>query len=81
VNYLYILKSAKNSRYYVGSTNDLDRRLAEHDRGKTKYTKYAGPFDLVYQEKFDTLKQARQREYQIKKLKSRKYIEYLIAGD
>ena len=81
MNYLYILKSAKNSRYYVGSTNDLDRRLAEHDRGKTKYTKYAGPFDLVYQEKFDTLKQARQREYQIKKLKSRKYIEYLIAGD
>jgi len=81
VNYLYILKSAKNSRYYVGSTNDLDRRLAEHDRGKTKYTKYAGPFDLVYQEKFDTLKQARQREYQIKKLKSRKYIEDLIAGD
>ena len=81
MNYLYILKSAKNSRYYVGSTNDLDRRLAEHDRGKTKYTKYAGPFDLVYQEKFDTLKQARQREYQIKKLKSRKYIEDLIAGD
>ena len=65
----------------MGSTNDLDRRLAEHDRGKTKYTKYAGPFDLVYQEKFDTLKQARQREYQIKKLKSRKYIEDLIAGD
>ncbi|HKZ50160.1 MAG TPA: GIY-YIG nuclease family protein, partial [Dehalococcoidia bacterium] len=42
-------------RLYTGSTNDLQRRLAEHQRGKNRYTRYAGPFELVYSETHATV--------------------------
>jgi putative endonuclease len=79
--YVYILKSLKNNRFYIGSTNDIDRRLDEHNRGKSLYTKSVRPFELVYKEEFLLLKDARKREYLIKKKKSRKYIETLINMD
>lgn len=78
--FVYVLKSMKNGRYYVGSTNDLTRRMAEHKRGKTKYTRNSGPYKLIYKRSFRTLKEARQKEYQIKKMKNREYIEKFIEG-
>ncbi len=77
---VYILRSEKNGRYYVGSTNNLDRRLGEHERGEEKATKYIRPLKLVYSEEFDTLLEARRRERKIKSWKSRKEIEKLIMG-
>lgn len=78
--YVYIIQSLKNNRYYIGSTNDYIRRLKEHNYGKSNYTKLTTPFKLVYLEKFLTLKEARQRELELKKLKSRKYINWLIKN-
>ena len=77
--YCYILYTQKLDKYYVGSTPDLVRRLDEHNRGKDKFTGTDMPWLLVYHETFRELKEARQREYYIKKQKSRKYIEGLIA--
>ena len=74
----YILFSEKLNKYYVGSTTDLDRRLLEHNRGKEKFTSMGCPWVLVYHECFDLLKGARDRERNIKKQKSRQYIEWLI---
>ena len=79
--FLYILFSKTLNKYYVGSTPDLDRRIAEHNRGKEKFTKTGMPWILVYKEVFEELKQARQRESFIKKMKSRTYIERLISSD
>jgi putative endonuclease len=80
--YLYIIKSLRNKRYYVGSTNDVDRRLIEHNSGKSKYTRMTKPFELVYKEEYLTRSEAGRRELYIKKLKSKKYIEQLIEkGD
>ena len=76
--YCYILYSAKLNKYYIGSTSDMERRLEEHNRGKEKFTKTGMPWNVVYKELFEELKQARQREQYIKKMKSRKYIENLI---
>ena len=76
--FCYILYSLKLNKYYVGSTTDIERRLEEHNRGKEKFTKTGLPWRLVYKEEFGELNQARQREYYIKKMKSRKYIEHLI---
>ncbi|MFA6305794.1 MAG: GIY-YIG nuclease family protein [Candidatus Gracilibacteria bacterium] len=78
--YLYILESKRNGRYYVGSTNDLERRIGEHNNGEEKATKGLVPLSLVYSEKYDTLLGARRREHQIKKYKSRKIIEKIIMG-
>ncbi len=79
-SYVYILFSLKLNKYYVGSTTDLPRRLADHNRGKEKFTKTGIPWQLVYSETFEQLKDSRRRELEIKKKKSRKYIENLIRS-
>jgi len=51
--YTYVIESLKNKRRYVGTTDDLERRLAEHNRGLGgKYTKDNRPFRLVYYEAY-----------------------------
>ena len=74
----YIIQSEKNNSYYVGQTDNLEKRLAEHNRGKNKYTKNKIPWRLVYKESFETRGEAMKRENEIKKKKSRSYIEWLI---
>lgn len=76
---LYILHSKKLDRYYVGFTNDLARRLSEHNRIKGKYTDIGLPWILVYTESYQTKKEAMAREKYIKSRKSKKYIIELVA--
>jgi len=76
---VYILRSEKSGRYYVGSTNDLDRRLHEHNIGHTPSTRNKGPWVVVYSERAQTEAEARKRERQIKSWKSRVRIEELIS--
>ena len=78
--FVYILQSLKNRRFYIGSTDSLERRLIEHNRGKTKSTRFLRPFELKYKERYNTRIEARQREFYLKKLKSKKYLEKLISG-
>ncbi len=75
----YILYSEKLDKYYVGPCTDIERRLYEHNIGHSKFTSLGIPWRIVHQEEFATLLEARQREMAIKKMKSRKYIEELIA--
>ncbi|GAB6271007.1 MAG: hypothetical protein STSR0003_08470 [Smithella sp.] len=81
--YLYILQSESSGRYYIGHTNNLDRRLAEHNNPtyiSSKTTKrFKGPWMLVYFEKYPNRSDAMAREGQIKAWKNRKAIENLIA--
>ena len=78
IAYLYVLQSQTSGRYYVGSTTDLARRLSEHNRSHSPPTSGRGPWELVYQESFSTLLEARRRELEIKKWKSEKLITHLI---
>jgi len=80
MGFLYILQSDSSGRFYVGSTDDLDRRVSEHQRGKNLATRGRGPWKLVHNEKFDTLSEVRRRESEIKCWKSAKLIQALIAG-
>ena len=77
---VYILYSKVIDRFYVGYTNDLERRLAEHNRMKGKYTDSGIPWNLVYSEIYSTKTQAMQREKFIKLKKSRTFIESLISS-
>ncbi len=65
--YLYILKSTKDDNLYIGSTNDLRRRLSEHSNGKVRSTKSRVPFELRYYESFFKEIDARKREFSLKK--------------
>ena len=76
---LYIFQSQTTRRFYIGSTNDLPRRLDEHRRGHCHATRGRGPWKLVYQERWDTLAEARRREFEIKQWKSAKMIRALIG--
>jgi putative endonuclease len=77
--FVYILQSEKSGRYYVGHSEDWQKRLREHNSGKTTSTRNKGPWKCVYTETFSDKLSANQRELEIKKMKSRKYIEELIA--
>lgn len=43
----YILYSCSLGKYYIGQTNDLDKRLQQHNAGHGKYTKHGAPWDLI----------------------------------
>ena len=77
--YLYILYSEKLDRYYVGATGELSSRLDNHLWSKKGFTSTARDWQLKYSEVFELKSDAFAREKQIKKWKSRKMIENLIA--
>lgn len=65
----YILRCSDDS-FYTGSTNDIGKRLHEHNHLKSgaHYTKIRRPVELLYTESFETMSEARKREYVIKQL-------------
>ena len=78
--FVYVLKSKKDDRLYTGITNDLKCRLAEHNRGKssTPSTKNRGPFIVIYSEKVENRKLAREREKYLKSGNGREFIKLRI---
>ena len=78
--HLYILYSEKIDHFYVGHCAGLDNRLFRHNNSGSKATKKANDWVVVYREEYETKSQAYRRELQIKKKKSRKYIEALIRS-
>ena len=77
--YTYIIYSEKLNKYYVGSCINLERRIYEHNIGHSKFTSIGTPWKVVYSEEYPTTQSATKREREIKSMKSRKYIEELIA--
>ena len=76
---MYILKCA-NGHYYVGSTDNLEERLFQHQLGQgSNYTRKHLPVELLYYEEFDRIDDAYYREHQIKGW-CRKKKEALIEG-
>jgi putative endonuclease len=79
--FLYILRCSDNT-YYTGSTNNLMKRIHEHNFRKSgaKYTKMRRPVSLVYSESYDSLRDVRRREHEIKQWE-RDRKEKLWLGD
>ena len=79
--FVYILRTSANT-LYIGQTNDLVKRLKEHQSGSVRSAKYVRYFDsvsLVHSEKYATRKEAMRRETQLKKWSKVKK-EALISG-
>lgn len=75
--YVYILKSTRNNKYYIGYTSNIEERLRLHNSGRVLATKNYRPWGLFYLERFNTEKEAINRERRIKSWKSRSMIEKL----
>ena len=73
--YVYILFSAKHKKSYVGMTNDLERRLLEHNLGYSPYTAKFGPWELLYTESFESGQDARKREKYLKSGVGRRWMK------
>ena len=67
MHYIYAIVSGKDNRIYVGITSNIEKRIKEHNLGRTKSTKYYRPWELFYSEAAESRLLARMRE---KKLKS-----------
>lgn len=77
MHYVYIVKCADGT-YYTGYTNDLKRRIKQHNAGEgAKYTKGRRPVELVHSEQFETKSEAMKREYEIKQFKRRRKTEII----
>lgn len=73
--YVYVLRSQFDRQFYTGSTNDLRRRLAEHNSHSVSSTKNRGPFELVYYEACISDHDARVREKYLKTGMGKRYLK------
>ncbi len=62
MQYVYVLISLNDRRLYIGTTNDLKKRLAKHNSGYVLATKNRRPFKLIYYESYSELSDAKRRE-------------------
>ena len=70
---VYILYSAKFNRYYIGISQDSDKRLREHNNGIVQSTRPYKPWRIVYVEYYKTKQEARKREKYLKSAAGRKW--------
>ena len=76
--FIYILRSDRTGRFYIGQAQDVTERLRRHNSGTQRATKPGIPWRLVRQEEFTARSEAYAREREIKGKKSHKWIEWLI---
>ncbi len=76
--YVYVLKSLLNQRLYTGYSNNVEKRLEQHNSGKTKYTSHTGPYKLVYKETYSTRLEAARRERFLKSGKGRAFLKEVL---
>ncbi|MEK7194189.1 MAG: GIY-YIG nuclease family protein [Patescibacteria group bacterium] len=73
--YTYVLKSRKDSKWYTGISNDLRKRLAQHNGNKVVSTANRGPFELMYYEACVNQNDAAAREKYLKSGMGKRYIK------
>ena len=73
--YVYLLSSLSTGKWYIGCTKHLQKRLKEHEQGKSSYTKNKGPFKLIYFEASLAKDDAFKREKYLKSGMGRRYLK------
>ncbi|MBC8453406.1 MAG: GIY-YIG nuclease family protein [Chloroflexi bacterium] len=72
--YVYVLESKKSARRYIGSTQNIETRLTQHNAGYSKSTRSHRPWKLIHFEQFGTRSEAVIREKLLKSWKSREFL-------
>lgn len=78
--YTYVLKSKKDGKFYTGSTNNLRKRLIQHNKGLSLYTKGRGPFEIIYYEACLLEEKARSRELYLKTGMGKRYLKNRLGA-
>lgn len=78
---IYIIKSPVNEKIYAGSSREDEpsERVAAHNAGKTRSTRFGRPWKLVYTEKYDAYVKARKRELFLKSGRGREIIKQIVS--
>jgi putative endonuclease len=74
----YVLYSDTHKRLYIGQTDNLDRRLLQHNKGKVPSTRAYLPYKLIYTESFDRRIDAVKREKELKNTEGRRLLKKFI---
>ena len=75
--FVYIIKSLKDESFYIGQTDDIEKRIEQHNQGLSKYTSKKMPWELVYKEEYTSREDAMKREYFLKKQRNRSFYNRL----
>jgi len=78
--YVYVLQSLKDNDFYTGFTENLKRRVEEHNNKEELSTKSRTPFELVYFEGCVSKKDAIAREKYLKTGKGKRYLKYRLSN-
>lgn len=78
--YVYILKSLKDGRLYIGYTTDLEKRFEEHQNGKVIATKHRRPFERIFYEAYKSSKNAKRREKYFKTSKGKSTLRMMLRS-
>lgn len=70
---VYILES-NEGKWYYGCSENLDQRVADHNSNRANYTRFKGPWKLIFRKEFQTKSEALKFELQLKRLKNKNYI-------
>jgi putative endonuclease len=77
---VYVLKSLRDGKQYTGYSSDVNRRILEHNSGKTESTRRRRPFELIYTEEYQSEEEAKERERFLKSGKRREELKKLLVG-
>jgi len=81
VFHVYILRSLRNGKLYVGHTDDVQRRLAEHNSGRGgRFTRQQGPWELLHSEPHPDRSSAARRERYLKSVAGSREKKALAGG-
>lgn len=81
MHYVYVLRSRKDRKLYVGHTNELRRRLLQHYEGLVPATRDRRPLELIYYEACQKEQDAIVREKALKTGYGRAYLKRRLAND
>lgn len=76
---VYILKSSKYDRHYIGYSQNPEKRLQQHNNGDVRSTKAYRPYEIIFTEEHLTRSKAMKREKELKKMKSGVQFKNIIA--
>jgi putative endonuclease len=73
--YVYILESESSGKWYYGFSEDLNQRIKDHQSNRSKYTRFKGPWKLIFKREFLDKTEALRFEKHLKTTRNKEFIK------